>query len=63
LRFQFIIIHKPGIQNKSDALSQHPDHKKGIADNDEKRMLLDMKIFSISVIQQQTLTVLGDTTL
>jgi len=63
LRFQFIIIHKPGIQNKSDALSRHPDHKKGIADDDEKRVLLDTKFFLINAIQRQTLTVLGDTTL
>ena len=62
-RFQFIIIHKPGMQNKSDALSRRPDHKKGIVDDDEKCVLLDTKFFRICAIQRQTLTVLGDTIL
>ena len=33
--FKFIIIHKPGTQNKLDALSRCPDHKEGMALEDE----------------------------
>ena len=38
-RFKFTIVHKPGTQNKSDALSRCPDLKEGIVSNDNERIL------------------------
>jgi hypothetical protein len=61
--FKFMIIHKPGVQNKSNALSRHPDHKEGIAAENEERVLLDDKFFTINATRPTTITVLGDTTL
>jgi hypothetical protein len=61
--FKFTIIHKPGVQNKSDALSRHPDHKEGIAIEDEEQTLLDTKYFTINATHPTTVTVLGDTSL
>ena len=61
-RFKFIIIHKPGTQNKSDALSRHPDHKEGMA-LEEERVLLDTKFFAIRAARPTAVTVLGDTSL
>jgi hypothetical protein len=62
-RFKFIIIHKPGTQNKSDALSRRPDHKEGMALEEEERILLDTKFFAIRAVRPTAVTVLGDTTL
>ena len=61
-RFKFIIIHKPGTQNKSDALSRRPDHKEGMA-LEEERVLLDTKFFAIRAARPTAVTVLGDTSL
>jgi hypothetical protein len=58
-----MIIHKPGMQNKSDALSRRPDHKEGIATEREERVLLDDKFFTINATRPTAITVLGDTTL
>ena len=62
-RFKFIIVHKPGTQNKSDALSRRPDHKEGMALDNEERILLDTKFFKVNAIRPTTVKVLGDTTL
>jgi hypothetical protein len=62
-RFKFTIIHKPGVQNKSDALSRRPDHKEGIAAENEECVLLDNKFFTINATRPTAITVLGDTTL
>jgi hypothetical protein len=62
-RFKFTIIHKPGVHNKSDALSRCPDHKEGIAAENEECVLLDDKFFTINATRPTTITVLGDTTL
>jgi hypothetical protein len=51
------------VQNKSDALSRCPDHKEGIAAENEERVLLDDKFFTINATRPTTITVLGDTTL
>ena len=59
-QFKFIIIHKPGTQNKSDALSSHPDHKEGMA-AEEEWVLLDTKFFAIWAVCPIAVTVLGDT--
>ena len=61
-RFKFIIIHKPGTKNKSDALSRRPDHKVGMA-LEEERILLDTKFFAIRAVCPTAVTVLGDTSL
>jgi RNase H-like domain found in reverse transcriptase len=40
LRFNFHLVHKPGsLMKKADALSQRPDHKKGV-ENDNKDITL-----------------------
>ena len=62
-RFKFIIIHKPGAYNKSDALSRRPDHKEGMAHNNEERVLLDTKYFSARTVRPTSVTSQGDTTL
>ena len=59
---KFIIIHKPGTQNKSDALSRCPDHKEGMA-LEEEQVLLDTKFFAIRAACPTAVTVLGDTSL
>jgi len=61
--FRFTIVHKPGTQNKSDALSRRPDHKEGIAIEENEHMLLDTKFFTVCAVQPTSITVLGDTTL
>jgi hypothetical protein len=61
--FKFTIIHKPGVQNKSNALSRCPDHKEGIAIENEEQTLLDTKYFTISATHPTAVTVLGDTSL
>ena len=43
-RFHFVIIHKPGTLNKSDTLSRRPDHKGGLALDNEERILLDYSL-------------------
>ena len=55
-RFKFIIIHKPGTQDKSDALSRCPDHKEGMA-LEEERVLLDTKFFAIRAVCPTAVTV------
>src|SRR6266571_3196256 len=62
-RFKFTIVHKPRTQNKSDALSRCSDHKEGIAIEENERVLLDSKFFTVRTVQPTSITVLGDTTL
>ena len=62
-RFRFIIIHKPGTQNKSDALSRRPDHKEGMALDNDDRVLLDNKFFTIRATQTTAVNISGDKTL
>jgi hypothetical protein len=59
-QFHFTIVHQPGVQNKSDALSRHPDHKEGMALGNEERVLLDSKFFSARGACPTAVTVLGD---
>ena len=58
-----MIIHKPGAQNKSNALSQHPDQKEGIAPESNEQVLLDTKLFTVHTVCPTAVTALGDTTL
>lgn len=46
-QFHFTIVHHPGAFNKADALSQWPDLKEGMAQDNESRVLLDSKFFAI----------------
>jgi hypothetical protein len=62
-QFKFKIVHKPGVLNKSDALSRCLDHKEGIASKDNLCVLLDTKYFTVRAAHPTTITVLGDTTL
>jgi hypothetical protein len=61
--FRFIIIHKPGTQNKSDALSRQPDHKDGMALDNNNHVLLDNKFFIICTTQTTTVNISGDNTI
>jgi RNase H-like domain found in reverse transcriptase len=45
--FDFTITHHPGMHNKSDALSQRPDHKEGMEHNNKDHVLLNQKFFAI----------------
>jgi hypothetical protein len=62
-RFQFTIIHKPSTYNKSDTLSQRPDHKEGMQHDNEERMLLDAKFFSAHATCATAITSQGDPSL
>jgi hypothetical protein len=62
-RFRFIIIHKPGTQNKSDALSRWPDHKEGMALDNDDHVLLDSKFFTIRATQTTAVNISGDNTI
>jgi Integrase zinc binding domain len=57
------MIHKPGLLNKSDALSRHPDLKEGMAPKDNLHVLLDTKYFTVWAVCPTVITVLGDITL
>jgi hypothetical protein len=61
--FQFIIIHKPGTQNKSNALSRRPDHKEGMALDNDDHILLDNKFFTIHTTQTTAVNISGDNTI
>jgi hypothetical protein len=61
--FKFIIIHKLDVYNKSDALSRRPDHKEGMAHDNEERVLLDTKYFSTRTVRPTTVTSQGDKSL
>jgi hypothetical protein len=39
--YNFVLIHKPGIQNKADSLSRRPDYDTGVGDNDNITVLLE----------------------
>ena len=62
-RFHFCILHKPGVYNKSDTLSQRPDHREGMEHDNEERVLLKTKYFTIRAARPATITVQGDTSL
>jgi hypothetical protein len=54
--FHFTLIHKPSSYNKADALSRHPDLKKGIhSDESEECMLLMDKNFAIHMTHPVTM--------
>jgi transposase InsO family protein len=61
--FNFLIIHKPGSQNKADALSRHPDHLEGMETDNEQQILLDTKFFAVRATRPTAITIEGDTTL
>jgi hypothetical protein len=46
-----MIISTPGKQNTADALSQHPDLKKGIATDNTDHILLTPDKFHIQALQ------------
>jgi hypothetical protein len=54
--FHFTLVHKPGSYNKADALSRHPDLKKGIHSDESKEcMLLTDKNFAICTTRPVTM--------
>ena len=46
LHFDYKLMHKVGVTNKSDGLSWHPDHKEGVEFDNSGEMLLDPKLFN-----------------
>ena len=58
-RFDFTITHHPGMHNKSDALSQCPDHKEGM-EHDNEKILLNPKSFAIRATRPRAVTSVGD---
>jgi hypothetical protein len=44
-------MHKPGALNKADGLSRRIDHKEGVNDNNDDKIVLDpRKFFGISPV-------------
>ena len=62
-RFNFTIVHKPGSQNKADALSWHPNHTEGMELDNEQWILLDTKFFTVRATRPTAVTIQGDPTL
>ena len=62
-RFTFVIIHKPGSQNKADGLSRRPDHSEGMELDNEQKILLDTKFFTVRATRPTAITIQGDTSL
>jgi transposase InsO family protein len=62
-RFTFVIIHKPGSQNKADGLSRRPDHSGGMELDNEQQILLDTKFFAVRATRPTAITIQGDTSL
>ena len=58
--FNFTIIHKPGSQNKADALSRRSDHTEGMELDNEQRILLDTKFFAVRATRPTAVTIQGD---
>jgi hypothetical protein len=55
-KFHFTLVYKPSSYNKADALSRHPDLKKGIhSDKSKERVLLMDKIFTIHMARPITM--------
>jgi hypothetical protein len=44
-RFNYSLMHKPGALNKADGLSRRIDHKEGVNDDNEDKIVLDPKKF------------------
>jgi hypothetical protein len=42
--YQFTLVHKPGVSNRADHLSQRPDYDEGKEDNEDMQVLPD-KLF------------------
>jgi hypothetical protein len=61
--FPYIIIPKPGSTNKANALSQHPDYKEGIANDNARKVLLTPKNFHIQALQTTAIPLAMDTEL
>ena len=52
-RFNFHLVHKPGsLMKKADTLSQRPDHKKGVEDDNKDITLLKPEYFRIRALRQ-----------
>src|SRR5258708_37776062 len=47
-RFNFTILHKPGILNKANCLTRRSDHEEGVNLDNSNSMLLNPKIFCIN---------------
>ena len=62
-RFDFVLVHKPGISNRSDAMSRRPDHREGVEDDNSDRVLLDPKFFRIRSTRPGAVNSVGDTEL
>ncbi len=61
--FDFVLVHKPGISNRSDAISRRPDHREGVEDNNADCVLLDPKFFRIYSTRPGGVNPIGDTEL
>ncbi|TFY50672.1 hypothetical protein EVG20_g11391 [Dentipellis fragilis] len=62
-RFDFTLVHKPGIHHRPDPMSRRPDHREGVEDDNTERVLLDPKFFQVRAARPAAVTSLGDTTL
>ena len=49
-RFDFELVHKPGVTNKSDQLSRRSDHKQGTEDNNSNQTPLNLSFFLVHAL-------------
>jgi Integrase zinc binding domain len=47
--YRFTLVHKPGVSNRADHLSQRPDYDEGKGDNEDVQVLLD-KLFANAIV-------------
>jgi len=53
-RFNFTILHKPGVLNKADRLTRRSDHEEGVNLDNSNSMVLDPKVFRINATGRRT---------
>ena len=57
-RFNFTLIHKPGVTHHPDALSRHPDLKQGVKTDNTNQTLLNPQLFVKSATGRGTIKML-----
>lgn len=59
-RFDFTLIHKPGVTHRPDPMSRQPDHRGGVTTDNTDRNLLDPKFFQVRATRPVAITTTGD---
>jgi hypothetical protein len=62
--YEFMLNHRPGVQNdKADRLSRRSDHEKGVENDNSNRMLLKPEYFQVNATRRGQVLVQGEKTL